>query len=284
MFDNMSDVTTSAENRAVAVLAEGETPGEEFSKTEVDTRSIFGLYGALKSQTSTHVCAEFAYSSSTEYVQPGLAKETMKPADRFGVDASITRRLKKRPRSAKMPKQMLSAGEDDLNALYANGSNRSGISSWQLHPLYASGQMFLPGLVDTFASQGGLLAVNPRVLEEVLAQLSWGIQRARENQNDRLGGRLLFVRTLDEVVDETEAVVGLSFEKFFLRVLRKGGEIPIGLSRVVDGYEGLDYPQRDYPLRYVVTCPLASTTIAATDKVFVLAPSTAQLTSTRSHM
>ncbi|XRA97590.1 calcium-activated potassium channel [Pycnococcus provasolii] len=143
------------------------------------------------------------------------------------------------------------------NAIYRSGDSESfkirsqlkeeNVPFWQSNAWFAAGCVLPSAVFDTFAAQCSVGRKNPRILEEVINQMSWG------------NGRGAMLRTTSVPTEW----IGAPFKEVLTTMIAEYGSLPLALFRRHPG------PAKT-PERYLVSCPSESCIVTRDDVIIYL--------------
>ena len=222
-----------------------------------DAPALLSCYGVGEQSgpTLTHAVVELLFTTSIEFLQPGLLLKGVNSIyDESNVPSNVPRK------------------SWSMRALQQREAVLEGLTEWQSNPYYAAGRCTVPALMDTFATQGFF---SRGLLIDILAELSGdfhadafasedsesssdteGFISSRSHHSWTKGAMLVQV-----AVPSTMA--GRTFGECFSALALSRGIIPIGLYR-----RKLENPATR--LSYVMTLPPPDEIIEKTDKFYIL--------------
>lgn len=215
-----------------------------------DAPALLACYGVGEESGTvlTHAVVELLFTTSIEFLQPGLLLKGVNSIyDESNVPEGVPRR------------------SWSMRALQQREAVAEGLTEWQANPYYAAGRCTVPALMDTFATQGFF---TMGLLIEFLAELSGDFQTKSpaisadsNEEEDPLStshpGAMLVQLPLPP------GMAGLTFAQCFAALAISRGMILIGLYR-----KKLENPATR--LSYVMTLPPPDEVLERTDRLFVL--------------
>jgi len=218
-----------------------------------DASALLSCYGVGEESgaTLTHAVVELLFTTSIEFLQPGLL---LKGVNSMYDEKSVPRGL---------PRQSWS-----MRALQQREAVSEGLAEWQANPYYAAGRCTVPALMDTFATQGFF---TRGMLIEVLRELSGDIREGEPLSDPKYAPGELTNDTQDQEcvaamliqLPLPTTMVGKTFGECFSALVLTQGIIPIGLYR-----KKLENPATR--LSYVMTLPTFDEKLQLTDRLFVI--------------
>ena len=198
-----------------------------------DANALLTCYGVGEESgaTLTHAVVELLFTTSIEFLQPGLL---LKGVSAMYGDEANERFVPRKAWRARAQQQQEAVAE--------------GLAEWQCNPYYAAGRATVPALMDAFATQAFF---TRGLLVDVLAQM------CGETMS---GGRGAALRLVQVPIEYTGRTYGDLFRDFIVR----RDLICIGLYR----RKSENVATR---LSYVVATPPGGVVLEATDRAYVVA-------------
>ncbi|GAB4817363.1 hypothetical protein N2152v2_004409 [Parachlorella kessleri] len=204
-----------------------------------DANALLACYGVGEESGAelTHAVVELLFTTSIEFLQPGLLLK--------GVNLLYDESA---PRSGQPRKSWLMRSWQQREAV------AEGLAEWQANPYYVAGRVTVPALNDTFACQ---TFFNRGLLVDLLGQLS--------GCSDDAEGAVAAEGALLQQVPVPPGMAGHTYGECFLTLVLTRGLVCLGLYRRKSENVGTR-------LSYVVTSPPWHERLEATDRIFVLRP------------
>lgn len=202
-----------------------------------DASALLACYGAGEESgsTLTHAVVELLFTTSIEFLQPGLL---LRGVSSIYDEATVRKGEPRKSWSMRAQQQREAVAE--------------GLAEWQANPYYAAGRCTVPALMDTFATQGfftrGLLV---SVLGELCGDFS-------EEENLGKGAMLIQVPLPPDMAGKT-------FSQCATALAISVGMVVIGLYR-----KKIENPATR--LSYVMTLPPRDEVLQKTDRLFCIRP------------
>ncbi|RMZ57560.1 hypothetical protein APUTEX25_001760, partial [Auxenochlorella protothecoides] len=198
-----------------------------------DADALLACYGVGEESGArlTHTVVELLFTTSIEFLQPGLL---LRGVDFGDVGSRDVRGVPRRSWALRASQQAASVA--------------AGLTEWQANPYYCAGRVTVPALMDAFLCSN---FVNRGLPRETLAEL------AGDGPSGGTGGAALLQ------IPVPPEHRGKPYGVLFHNLLAGQGLICLGLLR-----EKSETPSSRLP--YVVTNPAASAILEETDRVFVL--------------
>ena len=200
-----------------------------------DAPALLACYGVGEESgiSLTHAVVELLFTTSIEFLQPGLL---LRGVSSMYDEASVR---KGEPRKSW-----------SMRALQQREAVAEGLAEWQANPYYAAGRCTVPALMDTFATQGFF---NRGLLFDVLGELVGDFTA----ENEDTSGAMLIQIPLPPGME------GKSFEQCFRDLSIAKEMIVVGLYR-----KKIENPATR--LSYVMTLPPRDEVLQKTDRLFVI--------------
>ena len=209
-----------------------------------DANALLACYGVGEESgtTLTHAVVELLFTTSIEFLQPGLLLKGISSIyEKDGVSVPPNT-----PRKSWV-----------MRAWQQGEAVAEGLAEWQANPYYAAGRVTVPALMDTFATQ---CFFGRGLLVEVLAEMCWDLWRYESAVRDGScsTGALL------QLIQVPKGFAGRAYGELFTAWAVGGkGMICLGLYR----------SKTENPLTrlsYVVANPPPTERLEGSDRVFVL--------------
>ncbi|PSC70953.1 transcription factor MYB44-like isoform B [Micractinium conductrix] len=203
-----------------------------------DAQALLAVYGVGEESGAelTHAVVELLFTTSIEFLQPGLL---LKGVNLLYDDSNIP------------------AGQPRKSWVMRSWQQREavaeGLAEWQANPYFAAGRVTVPALLDTFACQSFF---NEGLLIDLLAELSGDVEDASATCG---AGAAL------QQVPVPAELAGRSYGELFMHLALSRRLVCMGLYRRKSENPGTR-------LSYVVASPQWSLTLEPSDQVFVLRP------------
>ncbi|KAL4423371.1 hypothetical protein ABPG77_004302 [Micractinium sp. CCAP 211/92] len=200
-----------------------------------DAQALLAVYGVGEESGAelTHAVVELLFTTSIEFLQPGLL---LKGVNLLYDDSNIP------------------AGQPRKSWIMRSWQQREavaeGLCEWQANPYFAAGRVTVPALLDTFACQSFF---NEGMLIDLLAELSGDV-----DHGCGAGAAL-------HQVPLPAGLAGRPYGELFMHLALSQGLVCLGLYRRKSENPGTR-------LSYVVASPQWGLVLEATDRVFVLRP------------
>ncbi|KAL4448241.1 hypothetical protein ABPG75_005460 [Micractinium tetrahymenae] len=216
----------------------GGTVEQERSTREAvlaDAQALLAVYGVGEESGAelTHAVVELLFTTSIEFLQPGLL---LKGVNLLYDDSNIP------------------AGQPRKSWIMRSWQQREavaeGLCEWQANPYFAAGRVTVPALLDTFACQSFF---NEGMLIDLLAELSGDVSHGCGT-----GAAL-------HQVPLPAGLAGRPYGELFMHLALSQRLVCLGLYRRKSENPGTR-------LSYVVASPQWGLVLEATDRVFVLRP------------
>jgi voltage-gated potassium channel Kch len=228
-----------------------------------DASALLACYGVGEESGAslTHAVVELLFTTSIEFLQPGLLLK--------GINSLIER--VDGPSEVNAPRKSFT-----MRAWQQREAVAEGLAEWQANAFYAAGRVTVPALMDTFATQ---CFFSKGLLVEVLAEMSGdlnreagGVVREEELEEDKekeiksgedeeessSSGALL------QLVPLPASFAGKTYGELFMSfIVAKSTLVSLGLYRIKSENPGTK-------LCYVVSNPPPWERLELTDRVFVL--------------
>jgi voltage-gated potassium channel Kch len=203
-----------------------------------DAPALLACYGVGEESgaTLTHAVVELLFTTSIEFLQPGLL---LKGVNSIYDESSVR---KGEPRKSW-----------SMRSLQQREAVAEGLAEWQANPYFAAGRCTVPALMDTFGVQGFF---TKGLLIDVLGELSGDFKDKSASSQSTSGAMLLQKRL-------PRGWAGRTFGELFASLTLSSGEIPIGLYR-----KKTENPATR--LSYVMTLPPRREILQPTDRLFVI--------------
>ena len=212
-----------------------------------DANALLACYGVGEESGAslTHAVVELLFTTSIEFLQPGLLLKGISSIFETDEDGA--------PGSRGMPRKSWT-----MRALQQREAVAEGLAEWQANPYYAAGRVTVPALMDTFATQ---CFFSKGLLVEVLAELCGDLDR---DGGARLGLEETSPGALLRLVPLPRGFSGMTYGDLFMSwAVGRSTVVAVGLYR-----QKIENPGTR--LSYVVANPPAYERLEVTDRVFVL--------------
>lgn len=204
-----------------------------------DASALLACYGVGEESGAslTHAVVELLFTTSIEFLQPGLL---LKGVNSLYDESSVA---KGQPRKSW-----------SMRALQQKEAVAEGLAEWQANPYYAAGRCTVPALMDTFATQGFF---TRGLLFDVLGELCGDFSDIDPQRNEHGTGAMLIQLPLPP------SMAGKTFAECFTSFAISKEILIIGLYR-----KKIENPATR--LSYVMTLPPRSEILQKTDKLFAI--------------
>ena len=231
-----------------------------------DASALLACYGVGEESgaTLTHAVVELLFTTSIEFLQPGLLLKGI---------SSLFERVDG-PSEGGLPRKSWT-----MRAWQQREAVAEGLAEWQANAFYAAGRVTVPALMDTFATQ---CFFSKGLLVEVLAEMSGDLNRSaggvisqeengekEESSSNKNGEEEDAVPSpstgaLLQLVSLPPAFAGRTYGELFTSfITAKSTLVSLGLYRIKSENPGTK-------LCYVVSNPPPWERLELTDRVFVL--------------
>ena len=202
-----------------------------------DASALLACYGVGEESGAalTHAVVELLFTTSIEFLQPGLLLKGVNSM----YDESNVR--KGQPRKSW-----------SMRALQQKEAVAEGLAEWQANPYYAAGRCTVPALMDTFATQGFF---TRGLLFNIVGELCGDFSQRQETSSS--SGAMLIQLPL------FPGMAGKTFAECFTSLAITKEMIVIGLYR-----KKIENPATR--LSYVMTLPPRDEILQKTDRLFVI--------------